>query len=71
MADKKIVELHLDFTLPPPIYGYHVTTDSNRVGRTTKLVGDIKELPRGYSITSVEGNKINVSNASVKYWVEE
>ena len=69
--DKKIVELLLDFTLPPPIYGYHLTTNSEKEQRTIKFVKQINRHADGMEVISVEGNRYVISNSSIKFYVEE
>lgn len=69
--NKKIVELQMDFTLPPPIYAYHITVKPEKTQRTIKLVKEINRHRDGIEVVSVEGNRYVVSGASIKYYVEE
>lgn len=70
-ANKKIVELQMDFTLPPPIYGFHLTINPAKVGRTIKLVKELRRHKDGIEVESVEGNIYVIAHSSVKYYVEE
>jgi hypothetical protein len=68
---KKIVELQMDFTLPPPIYGFWVTTQPEKTNRQIKLVKSLEHHHHGIEVESVEGNKYVIAHSSVKYYVEE
>lgn len=68
--DKKIVELQLDFTLPPPVYGYHLTTDSSKAQRTIKLVSGLERHKDGIEVV-VGDTRWVVAWSSVKFYVEE
>lgn len=67
----KIFHVLLDFQLPPPIYGYELTTDPNRAERTIKLVRSIKAVEGGIVITAIEGQEYNIPLTRVQYWREE
>jgi len=69
--NKKIVELQLDFTLPPPVYGFHVTLNPAQAQRTIKLVREINTHPNGLEVVSIEGTRWVVAWSSVKFFVEE
>lgn len=69
--DKTIVEILLDFTLPPPVYGFHLTTKGDAVSRTLKGVRSIEPHPHGVLITGHEGGSWVINHSSIKYWVEE
>lgn len=71
ITNKKIVELQMDFTLPPPIYGYHLTTKAERAARTIKVVKELRRHKDGIEVESVEGNIYVISKSSIKYYVEE
>jgi hypothetical protein len=69
--NKNIVELQMDFTLPPPIYGYHLTTDPTKAGRQIKVVKEILQHPHGMEVIGTEGNKYIISHSSIKFYIEE
>lgn len=71
VTNKKIVELLLDFTLPPPVYGYHLTTNRDKEQRTIKFVTEINRHPDGLEVISVEGNRYVIATSSIKFYVED
>lgn len=68
---KEIVHILVDFTLPPPIYGYELTTKADRAERTIKLVKSITHTEGAVIVTSIEGNKYIVPIGRVQYYQEE
>ena len=68
--DKKIVEVQLDFTLPPPIYGFHLTVDPSKAQRTIKLVNALERHKDGIEVILPE-HRFVVAWSSVKFYVEE
>ena len=71
IVSKSISELHIDFTLPPPIYGYHLTTRVERTNKQIKLVSELNRHKDGIEVVSTEGNRYVIAHSSVKYYVEE
>lgn len=69
--DKKIVELVIDFTMPPPIYGYHLTTNKGKEQRTIKFVKEINRHRDGLEVISEEGNRYVIATSSIKFYVED
>jgi len=68
---KRINEAQLDFTLPPPIYGYHLTTNPEGGGRQIKVVKAIHPHPHGIRVVALEGQEYIVSWSSIKFYREE
>ena len=62
--EKTIVELQMGFSLPPPIYGFHLTTKPEQANGTIKMVRELNRHPDGVEVVSVEGNRYVVSRAS-------
>ena len=69
--EKTIVELQMGFSLPPPIYGFHLTTKPEQANGTIKMVRELNRHPDGVEVVSIEGNRYVVSRASIKFYVEE
>jgi hypothetical protein len=69
--NKNIIELQMDFTLPPPIYGYHLTIDPTKAGRQIKVVKEISKHPDGFQVVALEGNTYIISHSSIKFYIEE
>ena len=61
-------ELHIDFTVPPPIYGDHLTIIPERAQRTVKLVSKIECDDGIFFVTSVEGVTYAIPQARVKFF---
>lgn len=54
-SNKSYSEAALAFTLPPPIYGSHITIVPERASKQIKLVAAITGVPEGITIQSLEG----------------
>jgi len=64
-------EVLLDFTLPPPIYGYHLTIVPDREERTIKLVKRL-DMSSGYlTVEAKEGQVYTIPPYRIKYWRNE
>lgn len=69
--EKTVYELLIDFTLPPPIYGYHLTTHPWRAERTIKLVKSIGKVEGGIIVTALTEETYIIPAPRVQYWREE
>jgi hypothetical protein len=68
---KEIVHLLIDFTLPPPVYGYELTTKKDKAERTIKYVKSISKAEGAVIVISAEGIEYNIPVSRVQYWQEE
>jgi hypothetical protein len=68
---KEIVHMLIDFTLPPPVYGYELTTKKDRAERTIKYVKSISKREGAVIVISAEGIEYNIPVSRVQYWQEE
>ena len=68
---REIVHILIDFCLPPPIYGYELTTKKDKAERTIKYVQSISKAEGAVIVTSAEGIRYNIPASRVQYWQEE
>ena len=66
-----VKEVLLDFVLPPPIYGNHITTVPDRAERTIKLVASLKLISGFLHVTALEGQNYTIPMDNIKYWRNE
>lgn len=69
--EKSWKEAQLAFTLPPPVYGYHLSTDAGAASKQIKIVSSILDVPGGIKITALTGEAWVVPTAQIKFLVEE
>lgn len=68
---KEIVHMLIDYTLPPPIYGYELTTKKDKAERTIKYVQSITHGEGAVIVISAEGQEYIIPIGRVQYYQQE